>query len=155
MAKRRVTRRQRVSSGIRKLKSGRKSGKYLQAAKTAAAKFVEAYKERYDVTLKYSMDDVRTLDRELEKNYEENTLTPEEIVSMGYYLGELLRRNVGGEYEFREDPGVLVIKCLDIAAFPILKIQKALRDKRHGSLEAYVFLYAKKVSDKREKNADK
>ncbi len=155
MARKRFTRRQRVSSGIRKLKSGRKSGKYLQAAKTAAAKFVEDYKERYGLKLKYSMDDVRILDRELEKNYKANTLTPEEMVSMGYYLGELLRRNVGGEYEFREDPGVLVIKCLDIAAFPILKIQKALKDKRHGALEAYVFLYAKKVSDKREKNTGK
>ena len=155
MARRKLNKRRRVTSGIKKLKSDKKSGKYLQAAKTAADKYVKDFKERYGITLNYSMDDVRILDRELQKNYEDNTLTAEETVAIGYYLGELLRRNVGGEYEFREDPGVLVIKCLEIAAFPILKIQKALKDRRHGALEAYVFLYAKKVSNKREKNSAK
>ena len=155
MAKRRNAKRRRISEGKKKLKSGGKSGKYLDAAKAAATKLVESFRKRYGIKLEYKMDEVRVLDRELEKNYEENTLVAEEIVWLGYYLGELLRRNVGGEYEFREDPGVLVLKCMEIVAFPILKIRKALQDKRHGALESYVFLFAKKVSDKKLRSADK
>lgn len=153
MARRKFTRRKKVSEGVKKLKSGGKSSRYLEAAKVAARKYVEDFEEHHDVKLQYAMDEVRILDAQLERNYESNTLTSEEILCMGYYLGELLRRNVGGEYEFREDPGVLVLKCLDIAVFPILKIQKALEEKRRGALEAYVFLYAKKVSDKKVERA--
>jgi hypothetical protein len=155
LAKRRAGKRKRVAQGLRKLKSAAKSGGYVETAKKAAERFVEDYKRRYGLQLKYSMDDVRAIDAELKKNYEENTLTNEELVYMGYFLGEILRRNVGGDYEFREDPGVLVLKCMEIAAFPILKVQKALQDKRAGALEAYVFLFAKKVSDKKAKNAKK
>jgi hypothetical protein len=153
VARRKLTKRRRLGEGLRKLKSGKKQSSYLETARVAAGKFVKEYKETHGVKLEYNMDDVRLLDRLLERNYEDNTLTSEEIVCIGYYLGELLRRNVGGEYEFREDPGVLVIKCLEIVAFPILKVQKALQEKRPGALEAYVFLYAKKVSDKKEKRA--
>ncbi len=153
MTRKRIGKRKRVAAGLRKYKSGKEPGGYVEAATKAASKFAEDYERRYGRKLEYSMDDVRVLDAELEKNYEENTLTPEELVYMGYYLGEILRRNVGGNYEFREDPGVLVIKCMEIAAFPILKVQKALKEKRPGALEAYVFLFAKKVSDKKEKGA--
>lgn len=155
MARKRIGKRKRVAAGLRKLKSDKGSGGYVEAATKAAERFARDYERRYNRKLSCSMDDVRVLDAELEKNYEENTLTPEELVYMGYYLGEILRRNVGGEYEFREEPGVLVIKCLEIAAFPILKVQKALEEKRPGALEAYVFLFAKKVSDKREKPGQK
>jgi len=151
LARKKIGKRKRVAAGLRKLKLDKSSGGYVEAAKKAAERFASDYERRYGRKLEYSMDDVRVLDTELEKNYEENTLTPEELVYMGYYLGEILRRNVGGTYEFREDPGVLVIKCLEIAAFPILKVQKALKEKRPGALEAYVFLFAKKVSDKKEK----
>ena len=153
MARKKIGKRKRVAAGLRKLKSDKNAGGYIEAATKAAERFAKDYERRYGRKLEYSMDDVRVLDAELEKNYEDNTLTPEELVYMGYYLGEILRRNVGGNYEFREDPGVLVIKCLEIAAFPILKVQKALKEKRSGALEAYVFLFAKKVSDKKEKGA--
>jgi hypothetical protein len=153
LARKRIGKRQRVAAGLRKLKSDKASGGYVEAATKAAERFARDYERRHGVKLEYSMDDVRILDTELEKNYEQNTLTPEELVYMGYYLGEILRRNVGGNYEFREDPGVLVIKCLEIAAFPILKVQKALKEKKPGALEAYVFLFAKKVSDKEAKSA--
>lgn len=154
MAKRKFPKRRRIPQGARKRGTDKQSGKYLEAAKIAADKFVKDFQRRHDRKLDYNMDDVRVLDRELEKNYESSTLTREEIVQTGYYLGELLRRNVGGKYEFREDPGVLVLKCMDIAVFPILKVQKALQEKRPGALEAYAFLYAKKVSDKKAKKAD-
>jgi hypothetical protein len=153
VARRRFPRRRKITRGTGKGKRGKGSGQYTEMAKIASERFVEEFKKHHDINLKYSMDDVRLLDAELERNYESNTLTSEEIVCIGYYLGELLRRNVGGEYEFREDPGVLVLKCLDIAVFPILKVQRALEEKRPGALEAYVFLYAKKVSDKRTKKA--
>jgi hypothetical protein len=153
LAKKRRAKRKRITEGLKRLQSGGKSGKYIKTAKIAADKLVKNFESRYGIKLEYKMDDVRSLDRELEKNYESNTLTPEEIVWMGYYLGELLRRNVGGEYEFREDPGVLVLKCLNIVAFPILKMQKALHEKRPRALESYVFLFAKKVSDKKARRA--
>ena len=153
MTRRKFTRRKLIAQGKKRLESGKKSGKYLETAKIAAEKLVKDFREHHDIVLEYNMDDVRILDRELERNYENNTLTSEEIVSMGYYLGEILRRNVGGEYEFREEQSVVVLKCLEIAAFPILKIKKALEEKRKGALEAYVFLFARKVSDKKAKKA--
>ena len=153
MSRRRFSKRKLISEGKKKLAAGKKSGKYIDTAKIAAEKFVEDFQKRHDIKLKYNMDDVRLLDSELQRNYESNTLTSEEIVCMGYYLGEILRRNVGGDYEFREDQNVVVLKCLEIAAFPILKIKKALKEKRKGALEAYVFLFAKKVSDKKLKKA--
>lgn len=154
MARKKRSKRKSVTAGLRKLKTEKKSGKYLDAAKIAARKLIKTYQERYGIELDYGMDDVRVLDRELEKNFEENTLTHEEVVSMGYYLSEVLRRNVGGYYEYREDPGVLVLKCADIAVFPILKIHKILEEKRPGALEAYVFHFARKVSGKKEKDEE-
>ena len=120
MARKRIGKRKRVAAGLRKLKSDKGSGGYVEAATKAAERFAEDYERRYGRKLEYSMDDVRILDAELEKNYEQNTLTPEELVYMGYYLGEILRRNVGGDYEFREDPGVLVIKCLEIVILKLI-----------------------------------
>ena len=149
VVRRRFTKRKLISEGKKRLAASKKSSKYTETAKAAAEKFVKDYEKKHEVKLEYSMDDVRILDRELEKNFENNTLTTEEIVCMGYFLGEILRRNVGGDYEFREEQNVVALKCLEIAAFPILKIKKALEEKRKGSLEGYVFLYAKKVSDKK------
>lgn len=154
MVRRKKSRRKSVGARARKLKLEKKSGKYLEAARIASEKLIKAYRERYGIELTYDMDDLRVLDRELEKNFEQNTLPHEEVVWMGYYLGEVLRRNFDAYYEYREDPGVLVLKCGDIATFPILKVQKALEEKRPGALGNYVFHFARKVSNKKEKDSD-
>ena len=120
MVRRKRTKRKSVTAALRKIKEGAKSGKYLEAARTASEKFVKDCRKRYGFEVKYEMDDIRLLDRKRERNFEENKLTREDLVSMGYYLAEVLRRNVGGYYEYREDPGVLVLKCADIAVIGVL-----------------------------------
>jgi len=153
VAKRRYGGRRKVVQRPRRTRASKKSNQYLREAQQAAERFVKIYEKRHRVRLTYDMNDVGLLDKELEKNYEKNTLTPDETVCMGYYLGELLRRNVGGKYEFRKDYNAVALKCLDIVAFPILKVQKALEDKNPAALESYAYVYAKKVSDKREKGS--
>jgi hypothetical protein len=147
---------------VRRLRRGRKRaptaakaqkicGNYLRLSRVAADAFMKDYNEKNPDKLTFDMDDVHLLDRMLEADYEECKLTQDEITRMGLYYAELMRRNIGGIYQYVQEKKTISLRCEGIVAFPVLRVLKALKEKRSAALEAYLFTFARLVSEKRAK----
>jgi hypothetical protein len=132
-------------------KAQRMRGNYLRLSRVAANAFMKDYNEKNPYKLRFDMDDVHFLDRMLEANYEECKLTQDQITKMGSYYAELMRRNIGGTYQYVQEKKTISLRCEGIVAFPVLRILKALREKKRAALEAYLFTFARLVSERRAK----
>jgi hypothetical protein len=161
--------RRRVSRGARKRRRRAKTpGKRREAvskeelefrkrAQKFARRFVDWYNENFNVALTYDVDSVRALDNLLVLDIAQNMVSDEIVLQMGFFLGEIMRRNFGGEYNYSYEYDALILKCQGISVFPILKIKKSLEYlaipivgiERTAGLEEYMFSFARMLSNKR------
>ncbi|TET31612.1 MAG: hypothetical protein E3J72_22130 [Planctomycetota bacterium] len=162
-------RRRRVSRGARKRRRRAKApGKQREAvskeelefrkrAQKFARKFIDWYSTNFNVSLTYDVDSVRALDNLLVLDTAQNLVNDEIVLQMGFFLGEIMRRNFGGEYHYSYEYDALILKCQGISVFPILKIKKSLEYlaipivgiERTAGLEEYMFSFARMLSNKR------
>lgn len=97
------------------------------------------HKQSTSEELDYSRESLKSIDRVLEKNFAQNTLDEKTIADMGMYLGETLRRIIGGQWRFNEGFHEL---CIDLPEegfiFPISQIRRALEHKETEPITSYV-----------------
>ncbi|MHC4663087.1 MAG: hypothetical protein ACYS8W_15610 [Planctomycetota bacterium] len=130
---------------------------YRKHAQLFARKFIDWYKDKFKVELSYDVDSVRALDNLLVLDTAQTLLKDEVVLQMGFFLGEIMRRNFGGDYKYSDEYDALILKNEGISAFPILKIRKALEHlaipisgvERSAGLEEYMFSFARMLSNKR------
>lgn len=124
---------------------------WLRLARAAACAFARRYNRRSSEKLTFNLDDVRVLDSILEANFKECKLTRQQIEALGLDYGELMRLHIGGVYQPVRQERIFALRCEGVIAFPTLRILKALRERKPGALEAYLFTFARLVGEKRAK----
>ena len=112
-----------------------------------AAEFVDQYARETGQRLDLSLDRIRDLDRYLERHFEGDPLSEEDVRRAGYFFAEIWRRTFGGSYIWDEKRGAVAIRKGGVSVFPIEKLARVLEKRTPGALEAYVFIYARKMTE--------
>ena len=129
------------------MRRSRRRDPWRRKAARLAEEFIAHYAEETGESLDLSLDRIRDLDRYLERHFEGEPL-PQEIVSRaGYYFAEIWRRAFGGKYIWDESKGVLAIRHKGVSVFPVEKVSRTVRSKTPGALEAFAFVYARKLTE--------
>jgi hypothetical protein len=98
-------------------------------------------KEQFGVDLDYSPESLRALDGALKQEYlEDGSLDNEDIeavsISIGTYIGEVVRRHIGGEWQITDEPPSP--RLVDVPGFewldPIGRVEKRLVEGEAASL---------------------
>lgn len=82
---------------------------FSQRMKTTAGNFAESAGKDFAITLDYSEASLATLDETINKYYPEGVSLPTTYVLFGAYVGEVVRRNLGGEWERFEGEGPAIV----------------------------------------------
>ena len=117
----------------------------LNEIRKAADLFRRRTKVLKGVVLRYQLDDLGFLDDYLEE-LRERGAHRQVLFMMGAYFAEVLRRNIGGTYEFDEVRQELVLKCGGVKCFPISKVLKAYGSQEEAPLQHYGFAFAREVA---------
>lgn len=150
MTRRRISRRIRRTSKV--ASKDRSEFHYRKIVGQMAENFRRRIREQKRRELNYSLGEIEFLDKyiqELKKKDEEERR--EEVLLLGNYFAELLRRNIGGEYEYDRVYEELKLRCEGVSCFPLLHVRKAITVKDTQPLQTFSFAFARKVSEKRNK----
>lgn len=123
------------------------AGRYapLMAVVRAAEAFRRNIKILKGVVLRYCFDDVEFLDGYLEELRQEGA-SKQVLTMMGAYFAEVLRRNIGGTYEFDKVRRELALICGGVKCFPIMKVHQAYATQENTPLQNYCFAFARVVA---------
>lgn len=133
--------------GARRASKGAGDRRWVEKAQERAGAFLERFERETGRKLDLSLDRIQDLDRYLEKHFDADPPLPDEAVeAAGFYFAEIWREAFGGEYQWVDDRGALSIRRGAISVFPVEKVARVLKEKTPGALEAYAFIYAKKIS---------
>lgn len=99
-----------------------------------------------NVVLRYRFDDLEFLDNHLEE-LRKRGANRQVLLMMGAYFAEVLRRNIGGVYEFDEMRGDIALKCRGVKCFPVKKVLAAYGSQEEYPLQNYCFAFARRVAE--------
>lgn|GEM_PF-1985621 len=147
-------RKRRLSGRFRRISKDfpeeKQSFHFQKVVEEIAESFRGRMKERKDFDLNYSLDELEFLDKFFESlRGKDDQETRETVVLLGCYFGELLRRNIGGKYEYDEVYDGLKLQCEGVSCFPMLHLKKAFPTRETGVMQSLCFAFARKVSEKR------
>jgi len=97
------------------------------------------------VVLRYCFDDVEFLDGYLEELRQEGA-NKRVLTMLGAYFAEVLRRNIGGSYQFDKVRRELALVCGGVKCFPIMKVRQAFAAQENTPLQNYCFAFARVVA---------
>ena len=106
-----------------------------------AGKFVQTCKEVFNIDMDYSVQSIKMLDGIIDRAWDGKQ--PNDIDNMiilfGSYLGEAIKKNHGGEWDYDENFGI-VLKNFEnwtITIFPFDKVRKKFLEGKDESLTFY------------------
>jgi len=97
------------------------------------------------VALRYCFDDIEFLDEYLEELRQKGA-SKQVLTMMGAYFAEVLRRNIGGVYEFDKVRQELALVYGGVKCFPIMKVRRAYAAQEDAPLQNYCFAFARGVA---------
>jgi hypothetical protein len=122
---------------------------YVEEAEQLSAEFIEIAAEELDEKeLEYSIDSIRGLDRAcrfVREKFDDGL-----ILKAGFYFGEMLRRHFkGSRYQWDPRLNALALEVEGLLVYPIEKVRKVVQGKEQGSLQDFLMILAKRVSERR------
>jgi hypothetical protein len=121
-------------------RSGTPPEDFLQRIPDIADQHVETVRNIFGEELDYSEESIEKLDEIINKGWSGRTpaMLEPTVVAFGAYLGEAIRRNIGGEWGFAENEGYYLDKVGEKAKiFPIAKVTKRFKNGEEDSLGFY------------------
>jgi len=113
---------------------------FLRAIPEFADQHVETVRKIFGEELDYSEASIAKLDEIINKGWPDRppAMLEPTVVTFGAYLGEAIRRNIGGEWGFAESEGYFLDRVGGKAKiFPFNKVTKRFRNGEEDSLGFY------------------
>jgi len=117
----------------------------LRGVVKTAELFRKRMKVLKGVVLRYCFDDIEFLDEYLEELRQKGA-NKQVLTMMGAYFAEVLRRNIGGVYEFDKVRQELALRCGGVKCFPLMKVRRAYAAQEDAPLQNYCFAFARGVA---------
>jgi hypothetical protein len=113
---------------------------FLRRIPDIADQHVETVRNIFGEELDYSEESIAQLDKIIQKGWPDRppAMLEPTVVTFGAYLGETIRRNIGGEWGFAESEGYYLDGVGEKAKiFPFAKVTKRFKNGEEDSLEFY------------------
>ncbi len=114
---------------------------FIMKIPSAADSCVKTVESMFGRTLNYHESDFEVLDEIITEAWAENppTLIDPLVISVGSYVGECIRRNVGGEWAYTQEYSYHLkdVGNSDTKIFPFSKVRKRLTEGEDDSLAFY------------------
>jgi hypothetical protein len=121
---------------------------YVEEAETFAQEFIEEAASALDEKeLDLTIDSIRGLDRAC--RFVKEKFDDALILKAGFYFGEMLRLHFKAKYEWDPRHNFLALNVEGLLVYPIEKVRKVVRGEDKGSLQEFLMILAKRVSEKR------
>jgi hypothetical protein len=123
----------------------------LREMQELAAKHEELARTNFDVTLDYSEATLAMTDDIIAKHWNEPPVMLDQIVmTFGAYVGETIRRHLGGHWEYDEERGYNLVGMVnsDMRINPFAKVRKRFLNGDEDSI-AYCYQVIRKVCEER------
>jgi hypothetical protein len=106
--------------------------------------------ERLGVTLDYSPKSLKRLDRAISRYFRKEEPLPTTVLSLGAYLGEVIRRNIGGRWKLKDNYMECYIGDLGVieALYPFRRVYKRFVRGKRASLHLW-FVAAARIASLR------
>ena len=127
------------------MKSRGSEDKRVARIQKAAELFRKRLKVLKGVVLQYRLDDLEILDEHVDE-LRQRGANRQVLLMLGAYFAEILRRNIGGVYEFDEVRQELALKCGGVKCYPIKKVLNAYGTQEKNPLQNYCFMFAKEAA---------
>ncbi len=89
--------------------------------------FTKSFIEHFGITLDFSPNSLKLLDQAIDKYFDSKTIMPTTILDIGFYIGEVISRNLGGAWEMENNnpaTAKIIIKSGRVETYPISKAKK-------------------------------
>jgi hypothetical protein len=131
--------------------------KFIQQIPEFAELHVAKSKDNFDVSLDYSENSLRQIDEIITKHWPEPPVFLNQVVmTFGSYVGETVRRLLGGRWEFDADRGYTLadIGGTGSRIYPFAKVHKRFTNGEEDSIAYYFQVVCKIVADEKAEKAD-
>jgi hypothetical protein len=126
--------------------------KFIACIPGHAESHIKMCKEHFGVDLDYSAESLKTIDEIITKNWPKppNMLNPV-VISFGSYVGETIRRLLGGEWAFDPERGYTLANVggASTRIFPFAKVEKRFVNGEGDSIGFYFAAIGKIIADEK------
>lgn len=108
--------------------------------KEIAESFAKSFNEHFGITLDFSPNSLKLLDQTIDHYFDPKTILPTTILDIGFYIGEVIRRNLGGTWEMENNNPVtakIIFESGRMEVYPIGKAKKRVDNGKEDSLSFY------------------